>query len=208
MILSKAQKRKQHKWARQRKKLTRGFRRPDVPRKFVDHPRWGDQPIISGEDHSEAEVRAAHWSYARVNHDQKILFPETAIRANPMKQRTGHGWRRLYVDIARPCRSCGRWFIFFALEQEYWYEDLGFFIDADCVHCQECRHEAHEELRARARYTDLLAKTDKTREEWEELSRLGDHLYETGHIKKAETLLKTRAPKRLRGVPRGGRRTK
>lgn len=197
-ILTKAQRREQRKWARQRKKLTKGMLRLDVPREFVNHPRYGDQPIISGETHSAAEVRAAHWSYARLNYDQKILFPETAIRANPMKQRTGYGWRRLYVDIARRCRSCGRWFLFFALEQKYWYEDLGFFIDADCVHCQDCRHKAHEEERLRARYAELLAMPGKTEEEWHELSRLGDHLYETGYIRRRETLLGTRMPKRMR----------
>jgi len=198
VILSKAQKRKQRKWARQRKKLTKGMRRLDVPRKFVDHPRYGNQPIISGESWTEAEVRAAHWSYGRLNYTQQILFPETAICANPMKQRTGYGWRRLYVDIARPCRTCGRWFIFFALEQRYSYEELGFFIDADCVHCQDCRHKAHEEERARARDAELLAAPEKTDVEWQELSRLGDHLYEAGYIKRPETLAKTRMPKRMR----------
>ena len=198
MILSKAQKRKQRKWERQRRKLTKGLRRLDVPRKFVMHPRYGDKPIISDENWTEAEVRAAHWSYGRLNYDQKILFPETAIRANPMKQRTGYGWRRLYVDIARPCRSCGRWFIFFALEQKYWYEELGFFIDADCVHCQECRNKTHEHERRRARYAELLAAPDKTEAEWRKLSVLGDYLYEAGEIKRPETLARTRMPKRMR----------
>lgn len=197
MEFSRAQRRKQRKWARQRKKLTKGLRRLDTPRRFVDHPRYGDQPIISGEGYTEAEVRAAHWSYARHHYTPRILFPETAIRANPMKQRTGYGWRRLYVDIARPCRTCGRWFLFFALEQRHWYEDLGFFIDADCVHCQDCRHKSHEHERHRARYAELLGK-DKTEAEWRELSGLGDYLHEAGEIKRPETLARTRMPRRMR----------
>ena len=197
MVLSKAQKRQQRQWARRRKKLTKGVRRLDTPRKFVDHPRYGDQPILSGEGFSESEVRAAHWSYARHHYTPQILFPETAIRANPMKQRTGHGWRRLYVDIARPCRTCKRWFLFFALEQKHWYEGLGFFIDADCVDCQDCRHQTHEHRRRRARYAELLGR-EKTDAEWQELSGLGDYLYEIGEITKLETLARTRPPKRRR----------
>jgi hypothetical protein len=104
----------------------------------------------------------------------------------------------LYVDIARPCRKCGRWFIFFALEQQYWFETLGFFCDADCVECQECRHDEHL-LNARIdRYGALLAQPGKSAEEWSELSELGDVLWQAGYIRKPETLQKTRMPKRLR----------
>lgn len=199
MIPSKAQYRLQRKWQRQRRKLAKGRRRLGTGRKFVLHPRYGDQPIVSGEEFTEAQVRRAHWSYSRVNYDQKILFPETAIRANPARQYTGYGWRTLYVDIARPCRKCGRWFLFFALEQKHWYEELGFFIDADCVHCQDCRHDRHEQRRAIERYGELLAVPEKSRDEWEELERLGRHLHETGYIRRPETLARTRMPKRLRG---------
>ncbi len=37
------------------------------------------------------------------------------------------------------CRTCARTFLFFAREQQYWYEDLHFYIDTDCVHCPTCR---------------------------------------------------------------------
>ena len=198
MFPGKAQERQQRKWARQRRKLTKGMRRLDVPRTFMDHPRYGDQPIVSGEGWSEAEVRRAHWSYARVNWDEKVLFPETAIRANPCRQRTDYGWRTLYVDIARRCRTCGQWFLFFALEQKFWFEELGFFIDADCVHCQHCRHAAHDEQRLKDRYAALLNQPEKTLREWRELESLGDHLFAAGHITKPETLLRSRMPKRLR----------
>ncbi|MEM1298594.1 MAG: zinc-ribbon domain containing protein [Pseudomonadota bacterium] len=167
-------------------------------KKFVDHPRYGDQPIRSGENWTEAEVRAAYWGYNRTAYTRDVLFPETAIRADWTKQYAGWGWRRAYVDIARPCRTCRRWFLFFALEQKYWYETLGFFIDADCVHCQECRHEQHVQDRQVQLYEALLAKPGKTRSEWLELSRLGDALFEIGYIKKAETLQRTRLPRRLR----------
>ena len=44
-----------------------------------------------------------------------------------------------YTDQLLTCRKCNRKFYFFAKEQKYWYENLGFWVDARCVHCFECR---------------------------------------------------------------------
>ena len=184
--------------ARNRRRAQKRYRRLDVPRHFVDHPRYGDLPIISGEAWTETQIRRAHWSYGRVNWDHTILFPETAIRANPCRQLAGYGWRTLYVDIARRCRTCGQWFLFFALEQKFWFEELGFFIDADCVHCQPCRHAAHAEQRLKDRYAALLNQPEKSMREWQELESLADHLFASGHITKPGTLLRSRIPKHLR----------
>ena len=85
-----------------------------------------------------------------------------------------------------------------ALEQKYWFETLGFFVDADCVNCQDCRHDEYTFKDDTDRYGDLLAKDGKSDAEWSELSELGDLLFARGYIKKAETLLKTRRPKRMR----------
>ena len=32
-------------------------------------------------------------------------------------------------------------FCIFAQEQKYWYEDLGLYVDADCINCFACRKE-------------------------------------------------------------------
>ncbi|MEM7060049.1 MAG: zinc-ribbon domain containing protein [Pseudomonadota bacterium] len=144
-------------------------------------------------------MRTSYWRYKRVS-PYIMYFPETAIRANISRQNTGWGWRPYYVDIARPCRICRRWFIFFALEQKHWYETLGFFIDADCLECQDCRYDRQgQEARVR-RYEALLAIAQKSREDWTELELLGQHLFDIGYIRKPESLLKTRVPKRLRRV--------
>jgi hypothetical protein len=162
---------------------------------FVNHPRYGDLPIRSPEGYTEDDLRRAFWSYGRPG-DREIIFPETAIQADVTKQ---NFWE-LYVDIARRCRKCQRWFIFFALEQKYWYEELGFYVYADCVHCHECRHET-QVLKARIeRYGALLGQTEKTTEEWQELSGIADSLWEIGYIRKPGTLQKSRMPKRLRGT--------
>lgn len=183
---------------RQHKRALRKLPHMATKFRFVDHPRYGDQPIRSNEGHSREAVRRAFWQYGGSTWEQLILFPETAIRADLSKQRHGYSPRMLYVDIARPCRRCGRWFIFFALEQKHWFETLGFFCDADCVHCQECRHEAHMRDAQIDRYGALLAEPGKSTAEWDELAKLGDALWEAGYIRKRETLLKTRMPKRLR----------
>lgn len=130
--------------------------------------------------------------------DPKIIFPETAIRADCKHQFFWDFARRMYVDIARKCRSCRRWFLFFALEQKYWFETLKFNINADCVHCHECRRASQIQRKMQYRYDELLTQTEKSTLEWNELSTLGDHLVDAGYIKKPETLLKSRIPKRLR----------
>ncbi|MEM9783848.1 MAG: zinc-ribbon domain containing protein [Pseudomonadota bacterium] len=179
--------------ARRRKRMQRAFRR--VPRRgtYVDHPRYGNRPILSDERWTETEVRRAFWQYGRAR-----IFPETAIRADLTRQNYGFSPRRCYVDIAERCRSCGREFLWFALEQKHWFEELGFFIDAQCHHCQDCRHISHKLRERRQAYDALIAKADKTTAEWERLERLGKALWDAGAITKPETLLKSRMPKRLR----------
>jgi hypothetical protein len=194
MKLSKADRRR----IRQRKRALRKLPHMKTKFRFVDHPRYGNQPIRSNEGHSRDAVRRAFWQYGGVPHEQLVIFPETAIRADLSKQRYGYSPRMLYVDIARPCRKCGRWFLFFALEQQYWFESLGFFCDSDCVHCQECRHARHDFEWKIERYGALLGQGEKSAEEWRELSELGDILWDAGYIRKPETLQRTRMPRRLR----------
>ena len=129
--------------------------------RFVDHSRYGDQPIRSRKNFSLDEVHQAFWQYSPSSYDRRIIFAETAIRAEVWKQNYCCFPRRLYVDIARSCRKCGRWFIFFALEQKYLFESLGFYVDADCVHCQECRHTELELKQRIERYSALLEQTEK-----------------------------------------------
>ncbi|MEM7190740.1 MAG: zinc-ribbon domain containing protein, partial [Pseudomonadota bacterium] len=154
--LSKAEK-------RARRRNRKHFKRLQTKIRFVDHPRYGNTPIRSRTPITEGEMRAAYWGYNRRHLPDIIYFPETAIRADPSRQYAGYGWRRYYVDIARTCRTCRRWFLFFALEQQHWYEELGFFIDADCVECQECRYSRHGQLARIARYEALLANPEKSR---------------------------------------------
>lgn len=185
---------------RHRRRMRRQYRRVATRLNLVEHPRYGAAPIRSRENYNEWQVRDAFWQYGALTHDRKILFPETAIRADLTRQNYCCSPRYLYVDMAKVCRKCGRWFIFFALEQKYWFEDLGFFVDADCVHCQDCRHEEHVLKDRIARYDALRGQAEKTVEEWAELGQIADTLWEAGYIRKPETLRKSRMPKRLMGA--------
>ncbi|MEL6197168.1 MAG: zinc-ribbon domain containing protein, partial [Pseudomonadota bacterium] len=179
--------------ARRRKRAQRAFGRVPGHRIYVDHPRYGDQPILSDERWSEEDVRRAYWRHASAT-----FFPETAITANIARQNYCCMPRRVYVDIEKRCRSCGRLFLWFALEQRHWFETLGFFVDADCVHCQDCRHETHLMRQTLGEYEALKAKGTRSTAEWERLETLARALYAEGYIKRPETLQEAIMPKRLR----------
>lgn len=122
---------------------------------IVPHPRYGDAVMPSGCKASAEEVRASFWRYRR-----DTIFPESAIRADTTRQNCTVFSRGYYVDTLRQCRTCGRSFIFFAREQQHWYEALGFYIDADCVHCPECRRSDQQLRRRFRRYSESIGRVD------------------------------------------------
>lgn len=127
---------------------------------LVPHPRYGDAPRPSGIEIPEEKIRDGWWSYGREH-----IFPETVLVADPSKQNFAMYPREYYVDILRKCRKCSRPFIFFALEQRYWFETLQFYVDADCVLCPSCRRESQVIRRRLRRYSDMMSKSVKTRKE-------------------------------------------
>jgi hypothetical protein len=114
---------------------------------MVPHPRFGTRSVPSGCTASEEEVRRSYFAYATAD-----IFPRSAIPADLSRQNFSTFPRGYYVDMRGTCRRCGRPFIFFAREQQHWYEDLGFYIDAQCVHCVECRRSSQELKRRFVRY--------------------------------------------------------
>jgi len=103
---------------------------------LVPHPRFGAAIVPSNNDIPYDVVRKSCFRYQR-----QTIFPETAIRADTSRQNYSVVPLEYYVDILKECRNCKRQFIFFALEQKYWYEELRFWIDADCVRCPKCRKQ-------------------------------------------------------------------
>ena len=114
---------------------------------YVPHPRYGSQPITSGHVYSKDEIESAHWRYASLKY-----FPETAIPAEAEKQNYAEYSRKLYVDIEESCKGCQREFIFFALEQKYWFEELKFWVDSHCIKCINCRKRDFEIKQMQVKY--------------------------------------------------------
>jgi hypothetical protein len=120
---------------------------------IVPHPRF-DRVVASGYDVSEEEIRK-HWGY-----QNETIFPESAIPANVARQNCSVVPRQWYVDVLKRCRDCKRPFIFFAREQQHWFEELGFWINADCVRCVKCR-KSDQKLRSTfKRYSDAVTRRD------------------------------------------------
>jgi len=147
-------------------------------KKYVNHPRYGNQPVPSKYNFSVSEIKSAHWRYQSVK-----FFPETAISANTEKQDYSIYPRAKYVDIEEVCNVCKRPFIFYALEQKYWFEVLGFYIDAHCTRCIECRKKDQEIKKIQTTYCNLLSRKSRTEDETKILKTLALELYQLGIIK-------------------------
>lgn len=128
---------------------------PQLPPGLVPHPRFGDKVVPSGCRISLGEIRSSYWGY-----HSATIFLESAIPADTTKQNFSVFPRGYYVDMLKRCRDCGRPFLFFAREQQFWYESLGFYIDADCADCPECRHSHHELRKRFHRYAENIGRPE------------------------------------------------
>ena len=146
---------------------------------YVNHPRYGREPILSGNSYTKQEIENAFWWYKSVRY-----FPETAIPAVIEKQCDSLYPRQLYVDIEEQCVDCHRAFIFFAKEQQYWFEELKFWIDAHAIKCFECRKKTRAINRLQITYANLIIKEHITFEETQLLKSSAQQLFESGVIKK------------------------
>lgn len=129
---------------------------------FVTHPRYGQRPRITGlnpETDYGGDV-FLHWHSSK-----ECRIPNTAIPADLSRQSPATVPVTHYFDIKRQCRDCGRPFIFFAEEQKYWYEELGFALESDCVRCVVCRKKQQGIEHKRERYEELFHVSDRTIEQ-------------------------------------------
>ena len=85
----------------------------------VHHPRYGSEIVPSGRVGEGVVIPGPPaWS-------EDVTFPESAIPADVRKQNfSTMSHLHWYVDTLRGCRTCERPFLFFASEQQYWYETL------------------------------------------------------------------------------------
>jgi hypothetical protein len=160
----------------------------------VPHPRYGNAPMASSDTEAVALARKV-WGGEGF---RGLVFPESAILADPSKQNYSVVARTFYVDMKKTCRDCGRYFIFFAVEQRHWYEELKFFTDSECVRCPECR-KAERTLRRRFdRYSQNIKRNDLDDDTLATL--VDDAVFLWGHslLKKQQTLYRLRKLAHLR----------
>ncbi|MGI0118297.1 zinc-ribbon domain containing protein [Zooshikella sp. RANM57] len=152
-------------------------------REYVTHPRYGDKPIYSGATFPVEKILRAHWQYKADS-----IFPETAIEADISKQNYSTYPICIYVDIEKKCVQCQRWFIFYAQEQKYWLEYLGFYVDADCTKCIDCRKKEQSIKFLIHEYEVLVKKSNRTEPETSKLKNIALELFQLGYIKNQNKL--------------------
>jgi len=152
---------------------------------FVTHPRYGNQPLTSQYSFSDAEIKGAHWRYQCVT-----FFPETAIPADIEKQNFALYPRTVYVDIEQQCIQCKRVFIFYALEQQHWFEVLGFYVDAHCTKCTDCRKKMQEIKHWQNIYGELILQTQRTEKQTKVLKQAALELLQLAIIKDKQIINK------------------
>jgi hypothetical protein len=129
---------------------------------FVTHPRYGRRPRITG---LNPETDYAGDVFLHWHSPGESRIPNTAIPADLSRQSPATVPVTHYFDAKRLCRDCGRPFIFFAEEQKYWYEELGFPLESDCVRCVVCRKNQQGLEQKRERYEELFHVADRTMEQ-------------------------------------------
>lgn len=127
---------------------------------YVEHPRYGRGPRFT--DIRPREVPLGY-RLARSISDNRI--DGTAVEADLERQAFSPVPVLYYFDLKRVCVECSRAFIFFGQEQKYWYETLGFALDANCIRCIDCRNRQHGLERQRRRYEELFHRDDRAVDE-------------------------------------------
>lgn len=192
-------------------------RKTDKYAQFADHPRYGRRPNVTGLNpspmdrdvnlhwnattHKEIVARykaivGKDWPYGDFSRycDRTKRIPNTAIAADLSRQTPATVPVTHYFDLERECRDCGRRFIFFAQEQKYWYEQLGFGLKSDCVRCVDCRKQHQGIARHREIYESLFhvaKRTDKQSLEMADacLWLIEHHVFTTRQTERVRMLL-------------------
>ena len=148
---------------------------------YVDHPRYGRCPRITG-------LNPRTWfGWNTFFPPKDCRIPNTAIRADLTRQASATRPVTHYFDVKRKCRDCGRPFIFFAEEQKFWYEELAFGLDIDCVRCVPCRKRQQGIANKRKRYEELFHVPDQTTQQDLEMAECCVSLIEASIFHRRQT---------------------
>ncbi len=164
---------------------------------YVEHPRYGRHPQVTGlnPENDFAGNVFLHW-----HSPPAARVPNTAIPADLARQTPATVPVTHYFDVTRSCRDCGRPFIFFAREQKYWYEELGFPLDSDGVRCVPCRKSQQGIALKRERYEELFHLAERRVDENLEmadccLSLIEAAVFGRKQLPRIRELLKASAPR-------------
>jgi hypothetical protein len=173
---------------------------PDPYAGYADHPRFGRRPRITGLNPAPFEPSVnLHWIACIPEMATRYdLWPgnyredikridNTGILADLSRQTPATVAVTHYFDVDRSCVDCRRRFIFFAEEQKFWYEDLGFPLESDCVRCMDCRKQQQGIARTRQRYEELFHESDKTQEQTLEMAECCMQLIEASIFSSKQT---------------------
>lgn len=149
---------------------------------LVPHPHYGRSPQLNGVPLKDAA------QFGLYEYQPSWTFPTTRIVAVPSRQNYSQMPRPDYFDVLRKCRNCSRWFVFFAKEQQHWFEELQFFVDSACLQCAECRrHERHRKATLR-RYAAMLAEPNPDAVQMTQLLTDTLYLYKEGVLHRQHQL--------------------
>lgn len=149
---------------------------------LVPHPRYGKAPALHGVEFSHA-ARFGIYQF-----QPAWTFPATRIRANKSKQHYSVVPKSEYCDVLCRCRDCRRWYIFFAKEQQYWFEELRFFVDSNCVRCSECGSKRRRHHRDEQEFASLQRELQPDAEQIARVLDLTIKLWERQYISKRSQL--------------------
>jgi hypothetical protein len=144
---------------------------------YAEHPRYGRGPRFTGLDVAPSILICGHGN----------KIQGTAVKADTAKQSNATVPFPYYFDVDAVCDKCGHPFIFFAEEQKYWYEELGFYLWATAVCCPACRKELQSLRRKQRRYEELIRMSDRTTEEHFEVADCSLALIEEGIFDRRQT---------------------
>lgn len=89
-----------------------------------------------------------------------------------------------YYDIPKQCDTCLKGYVFKAKEQQYWYEDLKFWVQSEPKHCPSCRKIRREERALNKELSELLR--EKSDLSLKTLQRLAEIYEEIGKPERAK----------------------
>ena len=158
---------------------------------YVEHPRYGRGPRYTGLNPKEEITLGIYLGW---NSTPEQRIPDTAIIADIELQVSCPLPITHYFDVKRKCRDCDRLFIFFAIEQKYWYETLGFPLESDCRRCIDCRKSQQKIAQLRKRYEEMRLMEERTEKQNLELADCALTLIEQSvfgdrALKKVRTIL-------------------